>query len=69
MVFISRGSATAPRWRALRAAHPDGRITTLCGEAIDYAPALIATAVSVEHVCPTCRDDLEAFKTPDWYST
>ena len=50
-VYLHRGH----RWCTLVAAHPGGRITTACGDAISYRPVLICTSDPGELGCPRCR--------------
>jgi len=55
IVYVHRG----PRWCVLRAAHPGGRITTLCCDWLPYAPVCITTA-QPPNICPACATELAA---------
>lgn len=59
-LYLSRGTAAAPRWCVLRTANPGGLITVACADAFDYRPVLIANAIPIDHVCPACRTELAA---------
>ena len=50
-VYLHRGN----RWCVLVAAHPGGRITTACGDAISYGPVLVCTSDPGELGCARCR--------------
>lgn len=50
-VYLHRGA----RWCVFVAAHPGGRITTACGDAIPYGPALICTSDPGARGCLRCR--------------
>jgi hypothetical protein len=55
-VYLHRGH----RWCVLVSAHPGGRITTACGDAISYGPVLVCTSDPGELACARCRAELAA---------
>lgn len=57
IVYIFR--ADLRLWCVLRAAHPGGRITTLCVAAFEYRPVHVSTEPP-HNACPACATELAA---------
>jgi len=56
IVYVHRTT----RWCVLRAAHPGGRITTLCSDWFGYERCCVSTVDPGVVICPACATELAA---------
>ena len=60
-LYLHRGD----RWCELASAHPGGRITTACGDALSYGPVLVCTSDPGEFGCARCLTACAATEVGD----